>query len=183
MLRVTRYAIGLSALLYSSIAVAGYTLFGEETDGDVLKNLTVPFVTQLVGRRAAVALITFIVVCNTGNLLVNFVLKVWAVRDAGCELVIGKSSRDLPQHTYYLLTAALVLAAYGTFTVIPSVWFLVGLVGSTACVTFSYAFPGLILMRKSHKKSEKVMGGGAVVLAVVMAAVAIYNALTGNAAV
>jgi amino acid permease len=76
MLSVTRHAIALCALLYGALAVAGYTLFGSATEGDVLKNLTVRHVSTLVGRRPAEALVSFIVAANTANLLVNFVLKV-----------------------------------------------------------------------------------------------------------
>lgn len=54
----------------------GYVLFGDATEGDVLKNLTINFVKRLVGRHVAVVLINGIVLCNTFNLLVNFVLKV-----------------------------------------------------------------------------------------------------------
>ena len=183
MLCATRYAIALCAALYASMAIAGYTLFGSATDGDVLKNLSVRFVTHLVGRHAAEALILFIVAATTGNLLVNFVLKVWAVRDAVCELTMGITARDLEAHGYYLLTAGLVVAAYGVSVVVPSVWFLVALVGSTACVTFSYVFPGLLLVRKSRGVAGRALGGGAVALAAVIAIVGIYNALTGDAEV
>lgn len=181
MLRATKGAIGLSALLYSSIAVAGYTLFGSSTDGDVLKNLTIRFVSDCIGQRPAEILILFVVAANALNLLINFVLKVWAVRDAGCELTLGKQARDLPAPAFYLITAGLVLFAYAISVIIPSVWFLVSLVGSTACVTFSYVFPGLLLVRRARTAGGRVLGAGAVGLAALMATVAIFNTLTGNA--
>jgi hypothetical protein len=55
---------------------AGYALFGSETDGDVLNNLTGRFVSTLVPPAAAHALVYGIAVAFSGNLLVNFVLKV-----------------------------------------------------------------------------------------------------------
>lgn len=181
MLRATRAAISLTAALYATMAVAGYILFGSSTDGDVLKNLTINYVATLVGRRSGEGLILFIVAANTGNLLVNFVLKVWAVRESTCEFALGCQARDLKALPFYGVTAALTLGAYGVALVIPSMWLLVGLIGSTACVSFSYLFPGLILFRKSRLVRDKVMGGGAVLLAVIMASVAVCNALTGNA--
>ena len=181
MLRATKGAIALSALLYASIAVAGYTLFGSTTDGDVLKNLTIRFVSSVIGERPAELLILFVVVANALNLLINFVLKVWAVRDAGCELLLGVQARQLKTHLFYTITAGLVIFAYIVSVIIPSVWFLVSLVGSTACVTFSYVFPGLLLVRRARTTGGRVIGGGAVGLAALMASVAIYNTLTGNA--
>ena len=181
MLSATKGAIGLSALLYASIAVAGYVLFGNATEGDVLRNLTIEFVKGCIGRVSAEVLILFVVSANAINLLVNFVLKVWAVRDAGCELVLGVQASSLHAFGYYSLTAVLVVIAYAVSVVLPSVWFLVSLVGSTACVTFSYVFPGLLLVKRAETRGGRVLGGGAVALAALMAATAIINTLTGNA--
>jgi amino acid permease len=182
MQKATQASISLSALLYSSIAIAGYTLFGDKTDGDVLKNLTIEFVTKVIGQRPAEVLIVFVVVANSLNLLVNFVLKVWAVRDAWCELVLGQQARALKATAFYGLTGVLVCIAFVVSVVLPSVWFLVSLMGSTACVTFSYVFPGLLLYRRARTVGGKVLGAGAVALAALMAAVAIVNTLSGNAA-
>lgn len=76
MLCITRRAITVCALLYACVGMAGYTLFGAATEGDVLKNLTVRNTAALVGQVPAELLIPFIVGANTANLLVNFVLKV-----------------------------------------------------------------------------------------------------------
>lgn len=178
----TQASITLSALLYSSIAVAGYTLFGDKTDGDILKNLTVEFVTECIGKRPAEILIIFVVGANSLNLLINFVLKVWAVRDAWCELALGKPSRLLRSFPFYLLTGVLVCIAFSVSVILPSVWLLVSLVGSTACVTFSYVFPGCLLFKKARTMGGKVLGIGAVAIAALMAVVAIVNTLSGNAA-
>lgn len=51
-------------------------MFGSQTDGDVLKNLTARFVSTLVPKAAAHALVYGIAVAFSFNLLVNFVLKV-----------------------------------------------------------------------------------------------------------
>jgi amino acid permease len=178
----TQASIALSALLYASIAIAGYTLFGSKTDGDVLKNLTIEYVTGCIGKLPAEILIIFVVGANTLNLLINFVLKVWAVRDAWCELALGKPSRALRAPAFYFVTGVLVSIAFAVSVVLPSVWFLVSLVGSTACVTFSYVFPGCLLFRRARTVGGKALGAGAVALAALMATVAVVNTLSGNAA-
>lgn len=54
---------------------AGYLLFGDATEGDVLKNLTVRFASGLVPHRVAVVVINGVVLAYTFNLLCNFVIK------------------------------------------------------------------------------------------------------------
>ena len=66
----------LSSILLRVLLLAGYTLFGSLTDGDVLKNLTVHSLSELVPKPLAHAVVNFIAVFFSFNLLVNFVLKV-----------------------------------------------------------------------------------------------------------
>lgn len=61
---------------------------------------------------------------------VNFVLKVWAVRDNVAEMALGVPASHLATGPYYSLTFVLCLAAYCLSIVIPSIWILVSLVVS-----------------------------------------------------
>ena len=97
------------------------------------------------------------------------------------ELLFQRPAASLTLPQWYGLTAALVVAAYAVSVVVPSVWFLVSLVGSTACMNFSYVFPGLLLARKAKTAGGRAMGSGAVTLAAAIAASAIYNTLSGTA--
>ncbi|KDD77191.1 transmembrane amino acid transporter protein [Helicosporidium sp. ATCC 50920] len=180
MLQVTRSSIALCLLLYGMVAVSGYVMFGSSTEGDVLKNLTINYVSTLTSPSVATGFIDFIVVATTFNLLVNFVLKVWAVREAVSELCFESCSLNLSKRSYYMLTYALTAAAYLVSVFIPSVWTLLSLVGSTACVTFSYIFPGLIMARNGPTRSSAASGYAVVALAVIMAAVAISSTLSGH---
>lgn len=63
-------------ITFSSRPHAGYALFGPNTDGDVLKNLTSAFVSTLLPAVLADAVVYFIALSFVFNLLVNFVLKV-----------------------------------------------------------------------------------------------------------
>lgn len=71
MLGVTRKAIALCAALYGTVAISGYVMFGKETQGDVLRNLTIRYVSTLVNPVLASILIDFIVLATTFNLLVS----------------------------------------------------------------------------------------------------------------
>lgn len=109
-----------------------------------------------------------------------FPLQVWAVRENITELAFRTPTSSLTAPIYYNLTGLLVAAAYALSVVVPSVWLLVSLVGSTACVTFSYIFPGL-LVRRDPQLWRRVAGLGTVGLGVVMAVVAVFNTLSGHA--
>lgn len=135
--------------LYTLVGLSGYILFGSSVNGDVLRDLTIEFTASLVGSNALAGVaIGLSMLAYCGALLVNYVLKVWAVRNALVEVFLQKSEHDLPAIGYYSLTALLVISSYGISITVPSVWFLAALIGSTACAVFSYLFPGLLLVRR-----------------------------------
>eukprot|EP00887_Chlorella_sp_A99_P006325 scaffold3.g6325.t1 len=101
MLRVLRHAVGLCTAIYAGVALSGYALFGDATEGDVLKNLTIRFAARVVPAPVAAALIGSIQCAYTFNLLVNFT---WALRENASELLLGRSDRQLGDRTYYALT-------------------------------------------------------------------------------
>jgi hypothetical protein len=159
---------------------SGFILFGEGTDGDVLKSLTLVYLKTLVNGHLAKVLICIIVVSTTFNLLVNLVLKVWAARDSCCALVSGRHPTELTPVPFYALTLALVVFAFGMSIVLPEVFLFVSLVGSTACMVFSYVAPGLLLLQDSESGAGRACGVGALILASSISTVAIYNALSGQ---
>ena len=107
-------------------------------------------------------------------------MQVWAIRESLAELALGRAVATLPLHTYYTLTYALLAAAFGLSTICRSVYVVVSLVGSTACVTFSYVFPGLLLWRLGETPSQRAGGGAAIALAGAMAALAVGNFVSGS---
>ncbi|EFN56345.1 hypothetical protein CHLNCDRAFT_144819 [Chlorella variabilis] len=178
MLRVLRLANSLCTAIYAVVAISGYLLFGDATEGDVLKNLTVRFASGLVPHRVAVVVINGVVLAYTFNLLCNFV---WAVRENVCEAALGKTDRLLGPATFYGITAGLVLLAYALSVWIPSIYSLIAIVGATACVTFSYLFPGLLVFKeRGAGLGRRVTAGGMLALGVCMAAVETLNHVAGG---
>ena len=102
------------------------------------------------------------------------------MRENVSEMALKVPALQLSRRTFYQLTMLLVLAAYGLSIVVPSMWVLVSLVGSTACVTFSYVFPGLLVLRRDGRPLWRAAAAGMIVLAAVMAVLAIYNTLCGH---
>ena len=106
-----------------------------------------------------------------------------------CEHSFIQSAREKQQlqsitsaYFSFLLTLLYFFFYLCVQIVVPSVWFLVSLIGSTACVTFSYVFPGLLLFRRAQNGAGKALGGAVVGLAALIASTAIFNTLTGNGA-
>ena len=228
------------SLLPPDVLTSGYALFGEDTEGDVLKNLTARAVSHLVPVGLAHSLVYGIAVAFSFNLLVNFVLKVgwpglawaglgwpglawagqglpgavvwlagfgggsrcrwlaactikpsapvlaatnvqvWAVRESVCELALGVPALQLAAGPFYCSTALLVAAAFGISIMVPSIYQLLALVGSTACVTFSYVFPSLLILRCQRGLAARAGALGLLTLGAAMAAIAVYNRLAGQ---
>ena len=181
MLRVTCYGLGLCAALYALVAVSGYLLFGAATEGDVLAGLTVKFVAGLVPPRLAHVLIDGVAGAYTFNLLVNFVLKVWPVRDNLSELLLGRPALSFRQPALLGGSAGLVAAAFGLSIVTPGIWGIVSLVGSTACVIFSYLFPAALVLKREERRGRRAAAGGMMALGLCMATIALYNFTGGSA--
>lgn len=152
--------------LYTLVGLFGYVLFGSSVNGDVLRDLTIDFTASVLGSKALAGVaIGLSMVAYCGALLVNYVLKVWAVRNALVEVFLQKSEHELDTLGYYGLTAFLVISSYCISIAVPSVWFLAALIGSTACAVFSYLFPGMLLALRG----SFVIGYGMITLSILLA--------------
>jgi amino acid permease len=177
---VMKQSTFLVTVLYTVVALAGYILFGEHVQGDVLKDVTIRFTGMLVGETAAMWIISVSLVSYAVALQVNYVLKVWAVRNAVVEVVWSRNECDLTLPAYYGLTVVLVAASYVVSIFIPSIFTLAALIGSTACAIFSYFFPGLMMMYSCKKSTREMLTGGfAIILSFTMAIFGTMHAIRG----
>ena len=106
--------------------------------------------------------------------------QVWAVRENVCELALGVPALHLTAAPFYSATALLVAGAFGISVMVPSIYQLLALVGSTACVTFSYVFPSLLILRCQRGLAVRAGALGLLTLGAAMAAIAVYNRLAGQ---
>ncbi|EFN57306.1 hypothetical protein CHLNCDRAFT_51413 [Chlorella variabilis] len=158
----------------------GYALFGQGVEGDVLKDLTVRFVSGLVPRTTALLVVYGVALSYTLCLLANFVLKVWAVREAVVEMVVQRPAAHLPPGPFYAITAALVALAYFISVLVPSIYGLLALVGATATVVFSYLFPSLLVLKGGSTGAQRAGAGALLALGAAMSLTAVYDHLTGQ---
>lgn len=77
--------------------------------------------------------------------LCRYVLKNWGVRECASEVLFDSESLKLPLPKFYGITYGVLAVVYALAVVLPSVFVVMLFVGSTACVMFSYIFPGLLM--------------------------------------
>ena len=104
----------------------------------------------------------------------------WAVRENVSELALGVPALQLSHPTYYATTFLLVAAAFLISIFVPSIYQLLALVGSTACVTFSYVFPSLLILRCQRGVAVRAGALALLALGAAMAGIAVYNRLAGQ---
>ncbi len=75
----------------------------------------------------------------------RYVLKNWGVRECVSELLFDCESLKLPLHKFYGITVLTTIIVYVLAIVLPNVFVVMLFVGSTACVLFSYVFPGMLM--------------------------------------
>jgi amino acid permease len=181
MYSVVRRGVATCAVFYSLVGCGGYLLFGSATQGDVLNNLSIGFV-ESIGVPTIMARLLIMTVAGgyCVPLAVNFVLKVWAVRDNISELVLGVPARDLASPSFYSMTLVLVAASLLIASLTHNFFTVVALVGATACVTFTVLFPGALLIKHAEgARDELVKGAALFAVGLAVAGISISNQLGG----
>ncbi|XP_020575325.1 probable sodium-coupled neutral amino acid transporter 6 [Phalaenopsis equestris] len=167
-----RASLLLCSVIYATVGLAGYLLFGEETMSDVLSNfdrsLTSPLLDVVV--RLSYAL----------HLVLVFPLIFYSLRLNIDELLFPKARLLLVADTsrFLCLTALLLVFIYLAAMVIPNIWVVFQFAGSTTAVCLSLIFPGAIVLRDVHgicKRKDKLLAGTMIAIAVITSCIAIYS--------
>jgi hypothetical protein len=66
----------------------------------------------------------------------------WAVREQASEILFKSSALELDTLKFYGFAFVEAGTVYLLSVFFPNIYFILALVGSTACVTFCYVFPG-----------------------------------------
>lgn len=113
------------------------------------------------------------------NLLVNFALRLWGLRENIVGLLFGMDAMQLNLRTFYIVTYASLVAVFVMSVSVPSVWFMVEVIGSTACMVFAYVFPALLLVtgETGGGKWSRFSGFGLLTVAGVVAVFGTMNAI------
>lgn len=114
------------------------------------------------------------------NLLVNFALRLWGLRENIVGLLFDTDAMRLDLWTFYVVTYASLVAVFVLSVTVPSVWFMVEVIGSTACMVFAYVFPALLLATGETGGGKWARAGGCGLLAVA-AVVAVFGTMNAFA--
>ncbi|KAI4329371.1 hypothetical protein L6164_021641 [Bauhinia variegata] len=149
MSRVGRITTVLCILVYSSTAIAGYLLFGKDTESDVLTNFD-----RDLGIRFSSAINYIVRVGYILHLILVFPVIHFSLRQTVDALVFEKAPPLSESRKRSLgLTAVLLIIIYIGSTMIPNIWTAFKLTGATTAVSLGFIFPSLIALRLSHQGS------------------------------
>ncbi|XP_028779189.1 amino acid transporter AVT6E [Neltuma alba] len=173
--RVGRITTILCILVYASTALAGYLLFGNNTESDVLTNFD-----KDLGIRFSSALNYIVRIGYILHLILVFPVIHFSLRQTVDSLVFeGSAPLSESRKRSLGLTAVLLVLTYIGSTMIPNIWTAFKFTGSTSAVSLGFIFPPLIALRLSHQgglsHSERLFSWSMLVLAVIVSIVGVVG--------
>ncbi|XP_060205249.1 amino acid transporter AVT6E [Lycium barbarum] len=173
--RVSRITSGICVLVYASTAIAGYLLFGKDTESDILTNFD-----KDLGIRFSTALNYIVRVGYVFHLVLVFPVIHFSLRQTVDALLFGGSAPLTESRKRCLaLTAILLALLYLGSTMIPNIWTAFKFTGATTAVSLGYTFPSLIALRLSKEGGsglsvrEKILSWFMLTLAIIVSVVGV----------
>ncbi|KAK9069817.1 hypothetical protein SSX86_010213 [Deinandra increscens subsp. villosa] len=145
--KVGRFTTVLCVMIYASTAIAGYLLFGNDTESDILTNFDKP-----LGIRFSTALTYIVRIGYVFHLVLVFPVIHFSLRQTVDELAFnGSSPLQENRKRCLALTFVLLALVYLGSTMIPSIWTAFKFTGATTAVSLGFTFPALIALRLSSQ--------------------------------
>ena len=142
-------AVGLAStsLFYALIASTAYFVFGPNVEEDILSNMTVQGMTELVGPALAFFLAYTVRIAFVISLLGSLAINNFPLRDAIIDVAYGEDERKVEAKGKFFapLTVAILFLVYLAAILVPSIWAVVGFVGSVAGSGVCFIFPALLM--------------------------------------
>ncbi|BBM99630.1 hypothetical protein MPTK1_1g22570 [Marchantia polymorpha subsp. ruderalis] len=180
--KVGRISILLCVIVYMATALAGYLLFGDATDSDVLSN----FDTDL-GIEHSQFWNDLIRVGYVIHLFFVFPVINFSFRQTIDSLLFPLSPPLQDSNArFVILTSALLTMIYLGSTLIPNIWVAFQFTGATTGLALGFMFPALVALRSvgvsvMERKLAWTILLMAVVVSVVGVTTQIYSFATGQA--
>ncbi|KAK2982827.1 hypothetical protein RJ640_021317 [Escallonia rubra] len=174
--RVGRITTVLCVFVYASTAIAGYLLFGKDTESDILTNFD-----KDLGIRFSTALNYVVRVGYILHLVLVFPVIHFSLRQTVDALVFeGSAPLSESRKRCLVLTFVLLGLIYLGSTMIPSIWTAFKFTGATTAVSLGFTFPALISLRLSKHGSglsckEKFLSWLMLILAVIVSTVGVIG--------
>ncbi|CAK9323911.1 unnamed protein product [Citrullus colocynthis] len=172
MMAAVRVALLLCAIIYFTIGIFGYLLFGESLMSDILTNFD-----QAFGSSTGALLNDIVRLSYAFHLMLVFPLLNFSLRFNINELLFPNKPPLASATTRFLtITMALLLFSYLAAIAFPNIWSIFQFMGSTSAACLAFIFPGAITLRDVNgisTKRDKMVASIMVTLAVVTSIIAI----------
>ncbi|KAJ0753030.1 putative amino acid transporter, transmembrane domain-containing protein [Helianthus annuus] len=176
MASAVRISLILCALIYFSIGLFGYILFGDSIEADILVNFD-----EATGSTIGSLLNDTVRLSYALHLMLVFPLLNFSLRSNIDELLFPNKSLLVKDTKRFLcLTFVLLATAYLIAIAIPNIWYFFQFMGSTSAVCIAFIFPGALALRDVHgisSRKDKIIGATMIILAVITSTIAISSNL------
>ncbi|XP_061351706.1 amino acid transporter AVT6C-like [Gastrolobium bilobum] len=174
MTTAVRIALILCAVIYFSIGLFGYLLFGDSTQSDILINFDQSSDSAVGSLLNILVRLTYAFHVMLAFPLLNFSLR------ANVDEFFFPKKPLLATDTkrFVILTLLLLVFSYVAAIAVPDIWYIFQFMGSTSAVCLAFVFPGSIVLRDSHgisTRRDKIIALVMVILAVATSVIAISN--------
>ncbi|KAL2234587.1 sodium-coupled neutral amino acid transporter 1 [Sesamum indicum] len=145
MYRIGRITTIICVLIYASTAIAGYLLFGKDTESDVLTNFD-----KDLGIRFSTALNYIVRIGYVLHLILVFPVVHFSLRQTVDTLIFeGLNPLSESRKRCLVITFVILGLIYLGSTTIPNIWTAFKFTGATTAVSLGFTFPSLIALRLS----------------------------------
>ncbi|KAE9608045.1 hypothetical protein Lal_00003703 [Lupinus albus] len=183
MTTAVRIALMFCAILYFTIGLFGYLLFGDSTQSDILINFD-----QNAGSVLGSLFNSLVRVSYALHIMLVFPLVNFSLRTNLDELLFHqKPLLATDNKRFVILTLVLLVFCYLAAIAVPDIWYFFQFVGSTSAVCLAFIFPGMIVLRNVRGISslrDKIISLSMIILAVLTSVIAIstniYNAFSSK---
>ncbi|XP_020238106.1 amino acid transporter AVT6C [Cajanus cajan] len=167
-----RIALLFCALIYFSIGLFGYLLFGDSTQSDILVNFD-----QNAGSAIGSLLNILVRLSYACHVTLVFPLLNFSLRTNIDEFLFPKKPLLATDSKRFIsLTLVLLVLSYTAAILVPDIWYIFQFVGSTSAVCLAFVFPGSIVLRDFHgisTRRDKIIALVMVIVAVITSVIAI----------
>lgn len=137
-----RIAIMFCAVVYFTIGLFGYLLFGDSTQSDILINFD-----QSSDSVVGSLFNGLIRVSYALHIMLVFPLVNFSLRANIDELLFPKKPITTDNKRFVILTLVLLVFSYLAAIAIPDIWYFFQFLGSTTALCLAFIFPGTIVLR------------------------------------
>ncbi|GAX83829.1 hypothetical protein CEUSTIGMA_g11253.t1 [Chlamydomonas eustigma] len=144
---VVAVALALTTFFYILMAIASYTVFGEAIEEDILKNINPATLQDIVGPVHARLISYTVRIAYVISLLGSTGLNNFPLREAILDVFYGNSwyKEAAREKNFALNTGGILLTVYLLAAAVPSIWQVIGFVGSVTATNVSFIFPAIIM--------------------------------------